>query len=116
MAASRQDQNVEDMLAARRQRGSNVRDLTDARTRSADPSTPLPGPGKWLLRIIVHMAILAAIGLAILFAPPLLACREQAAIGFFAGDSYSRCTSGAVAARMTALDQWLRMTILGSGR
>lgn len=116
MSASRQDQSVADMLAARRKRGSTTRDLTDIRTLPTDAPTKVASPGKWLTRIVVHVGILAAIGAAIVLAPPLLSCREQAAIGFFAGDSYGRCTSRALAARMTALDQRLRMILLGSGR
>ena len=108
--------DLDTRMAERRGAGTAVRDLAKPNQGSTDFEKPFSSPLGWLGAVLLNIALVVAVGLATVLVPPLMACREQSARGFYAGDTFGACASRGISARFQDFDGRIRKMILNSGQ
>ncbi|KQP88389.1 hypothetical protein ASF57_09450 [Methylobacterium sp. Leaf117] len=108
--------DLDTRMAERRRGSAAVRDLRRPDEDTGASDNPFLSPLGWLGAVLLNMALVLLVGLSAVLVPPLLACREQGARGFFAGDTFQTCAVRGIGARFRDLDGRLRRVILHSGQ
>ncbi|WP_156467410.1 hypothetical protein [Methylobacterium sp. Leaf102] len=118
LAKASQGIDLDRLMATRRGPPPSVRDLTTGN----DAARPVPSGGRafgsgraWLAAALINVGIVLVVALGVVLGPPLLECRRQAEIGFFAGDSFRGCLHKAATQRLARLESQLRMAVRDSG-
>lgn len=107
--------DLDTRMAERRGAGTAARDLARPNQVGTDFENPFSSPLGWLGAVLLNLILVLAIGLATVLVPPVMACSEQNARGFYAGDSFGACASRAITARFQDFDGRIRKMILNSG-
>ena len=108
--------DLDTRMAERRQASTMVRDLARQERDRTDFEKPFLSPLGWMIAVILNIALVLAVGLGAVLAQPLMACREQSARGFFAGDSFQACAGRGISASFHDLDRRIRRLVLRSGQ
>ena len=108
--------DLDTRMAERRQASAKVRDLTRPDRGRTEFEKPFLSPLGWLIAVILNIALVLVVGLGTVLVPPLMACREQSARGFFAGDSFTACAGRGISASFQDFDRRIRRLVLRSGQ
>jgi hypothetical protein len=108
--------DLDTRMAERRQASAKVRDLARQDRGRTDFEKPFLSPLGWMIAVILNFALVLVVGLGTVLVPPLMACREQSARGFFAGDSFQACAGRGISASFQDFDRRIRRLVLRSGQ